>query len=683
MDNLASVLTRADRRPIPFARMAARALWVYTGAVIIWLLLHWRHPETTWWLANWVAVPGQLTAIVLISARLYGSTHRAARRSAWWLVLAFAVLNTAANVVWNATWADPRVPGLSLGDTLYLLDYLLLIAALALLFVDAGGSWRRPRFWLDGATLIVATLAALWAFLFAPFLPTGPALALNVSTTLAYTLLLTIIMTFGALLAMRLVGLRDQRVPLLLIAAAVVEVAWEIAWLAGELKGHSYIDLFYNLGDALCFALITTAAVAERGVSPQQDIDRSAESNAFGFVPVLAVLVSVALLAGSATTTQGWTAWIRVLLVLLGATLLVSRQRSVRNEMRRLNHVLMLRQSDARVTELVRCSDDLLIVVNTERRLSFVSPAALKVLGVAAEDLSNRPAEQLLGAVHETRMREFLDGLARGTGHDAEMEITLTIPPTGSRIVQITGSQQLANPLIAGTSLVLRDVTAQRTLEREIIDIATRERRRLCEQIHEGLGQELSGIVLLLQSAATHPKSDPTAQRQSLEDLVGYLNRTIGITRQFAEELSPVHISDGSLSGALQRLARETSTRAHVTVEFDSQAEDPPIPIGIAEHLYRIAQEALNTAVQVTECTLVRLTLEVQDHELLMTVSAPGSGAPTVSAAYQDLARRMLHYRLRLIGGAIREEHIPSGGTLLTVSVPLRGIGSSTLLGQQ
>jgi signal transduction histidine kinase len=667
-------LPRAAWRPIPYAVAVAGAVWSYTGLVVLWLLLHWRHPEATWWLANWLAVPGQLTALVLIGVRVRSGIPRHAHRTAWWVVLAFVVLNAGANVVWNATWANPRVPGLSLGDSLYLLDYLLLVAALALLYVDAGGSWQRPRFWLDGATLIVATLAVLWAFLFAPFLPTGPTLLLNLSTTLLYAFFLTAVMTMGALLAMQVVGMRGPWVPLLLIGAGLAEVAWEIAWLAGELKGHSYVGLFYNFGDALCFALISTAAVINPGALPRRDVERSAEANAFGFVPVLAVLVSVAFVAGSATTTQGWTAWIRVLLVLLGAALLVSRQRGVRRELQRLNRVLMLRESDARVTELVRCSDDLLIVVDAERRLSFVSPAALTVLGVAAEDLKDRAAERLLGTAHEARMREFLDALARTPSHNAELEVMLATPPAVDRIVQIIGTQQLANPLIAGTSLVLRDVTAQRALEREIIDIATRERRRLCEQIHEGLGQELSGIVLLLQGAATQPKSDPQAQRQSLEDLVGYLNRTIGITRQFAEELSPIHIADGSLSGALQQLAREISARTHVPVAVDALAEDPPIPAGIAEHLYRIAQDALNTAAQVPGCTSVQVALLLQDREVLLTVRALGPVGPMWSAELPDLARRMLQYRLRLIGGATREQSIPGGGTQLTVSVALRSI---------
>ena len=71
------------------------------------------------------------------------------------------------------------------------------------------------------------------------------------------------------------------------MCAAVVESAWEIAWLAGEFSGRSYVGLFYNFGDVLCFALVATAALAERDVSPAQDLERSLESSAHGFLPAV------------------------------------------------------------------------------------------------------------------------------------------------------------------------------------------------------------------------------------------------------------------------------------------------------------------------------------------------------------------------------------------------------------
>jgi len=515
-------------------------------------------------------------------------------------------------------------------------------------------------------------LTALWAFLFAPFLSASATPALTFATTASYAVVLTAMLAMGAIMSTQVAGLPGQFAPLLLMCAAVVESAWEIAWLAGEFSGRSYVGLFYNFGDVLCFALVATAALAERDVSPAQDLERSLESSAHGFLPAVSVLVAVALLSGSAITARNWGAWIPVLLVLLVAALLVARQRGVRAEIGRLNHALAVRESDARLTELVRRSDDLIVVLNAALELTFVSPAALPMLGLRPEALRNTAAARMLGPGNEARLAAFLDALKSGTDRQAHMEAAITTARGPRRLLHISGTNQLANRLIAGIALTLRDVTAQRSLEREILDIAARERLRLCSDVHEGLGQELSGIALLLHCAAARPNTDPRAQQGALEDIVAHVYRTIALARGLAEELSPLHVARGSLATALSRLARDLGERAAVQVRFEPPAHEPMIDVGIADQLYRIAKEATGNALRHSGCSELRIAWRTGAEELELSVTDNGHGIDPAPAQAPGLGLRMMQLRARAIGGGLRIEPAAGGGTRMVVTVPVR-----------
>jgi len=585
-------------------------------------------------------------------------------------MLWFTGLNGIANVVWNETWSDPRAPHFITGDVLYLVDYSLLSGAFVLMYRAAGGSLRGSSFWRDMLTVVVALFAALWAFLFAPYLPSGATHALNVATTATYAVVLTLMMAMSALLFAQTEGLRERVAPLLLVGAALCEAAWEIAWLAGQLTGRSYVGLLYNFGDVLCFSLVAAAAAAQMRSLRSPEAGRRAESVAYGFVPILSVLVAVALVAGSAITAHGVEAWIRVALVICGVFLLVVRQRSARHELKAAYQALAVQVSDARVTELVRQSDELLLVTDQSLVLTFVSPAAVAILGTSPDELRGRPAEEVLGQSHAARLHKFLQALGGGGSATSEMEVTITGTDGRERLLRIAANDQTSNPVIAGTVLAISDVTKQRALEGEVVDAVTRERAHFSERIHDGLGQELSGIALMLHSAATNPNTDARAQRDALQTIVGHVNRTIAAARRLAEDLSPLHVARNSLLAALLRLVQEL--RLHTQVRLDCAVPDsePTIGASVADHVYRIAREAIGRAMRHEGCTAVQVVLAASPDGLMLTVTGNHSsmGATELAVA---LNLSLMEYRARIIGGRLRLERVSGCVTRMVLQAPL------------
>lgn len=659
------ILTSTGKHPL--AKSAVALCWSYAAAVALWLLWHEQAPESVWWLANWCAVPLQITAMISIGMLLAGGRLEGGSRSLWWFVLWFTALSVIACVVWNFSYSDPHGLNLTFGDSLYLLDYLLLTIGLLQRYRGAGGRLLTLRFWLDALTVMVALLVVYSQFMNSA----GIGVRLNLGTAITYMGTLSVMMVMCATLLAQQAGRRGQLTVLLLIAAALAEASGEFAWVAGQLNGRSYVDLYYDYGDVVCFLLITTAAYVERFAPPVRVIEPSAQESANGFLPALLVLLAVAVLAGASSTAQGSVSWTRVILVLTGAGLLAMRQRAMQREITRLGQELTIRQSNERAMELVRSSTDVIAVCNARGQLVFVSPAAQAMLQRSPPELLDTPADLLLGEALRSDLAAFLERLQAGAEREAELEISYSTPAGEARILRVLGANRASNPLINGIVLALSDVTSSRSLEREIINIATRERLRLCSDIHEGLGQELSGIALLLHSAAAHPHADPAMQRQSLEAIVGYVNHSIETTRNLAEELSPIQIARGSLVAALERLTVDLHTRLHLPVHLDAPDEEPFIDAAVADHLYRIAQEATSNAVRHSGCTQLDIQLHSSAQSLDLSIGDNGRGIDPLAPRSRGLGQRMMNYRARLIGGSLKVDSRPGNGTRVTIHLSL------------
>jgi len=659
------IITRTGNRSL--AKSALLLCWVYAACVAVWLLLHEAEPESVWWLANWCAIPLQIVAMLAIGLLLAGGHLQRESRPLWWLVLGFTGLSVVACFVWNLSYSDPHGLQFTFGDGLYLLDYLLLTAGLAQRYLAAGGKLLKARFWLDVLTISVALLVVYSQFLTSE----GIGVRLGLGTAVGYVVTLSVMMVMCATVLTQLVGRAGQLMMLLLIAAALAEASGEFAWVAGQLNGRTYVDLYYDYGDVVCFLLITTAAYVERVAAPVRLIEPSMQESANGFLPALLVLLAVAVLAGASSTAQTGATWTRVILVLIGAGLLAVRQRAMQREISRLSQELTIRRSNERATELVRSSTDLIVVCDARGQLVFVSPAAQAMLQRSPLELVNSPADLLLGEQQRSELAAFLDRLAAGAEREAEIETSYMTPAGEQRLLRIVGSNRAGNPLINGIVLALSDVTSSRGLEREIINIATRERLRLCSDIHEGLGQELSGIALLLHSAAAHPNADPSMQRQSLESIVGHVNHSIETTRNLAEELSPIQIARGSLVAALERLVQDLGTRLHLPVRLNAPSEEPFIDAAVADHLYRIAQEATSNAVRHSGCTQLDIQLRASAQSLDLCIGDNGRGMDPLSPRSRGLGHRMMGYRARLLGGTLKIDSRPGSGTRVTIHLAL------------
>ena len=205
--------------------------------------------------------------------------------------------------------------------------------------------------------------------------------------------------------------------------------------------------------------------------------------------------------------------------------------------------------------------------------------------------------------------------------------------------------------------LVLQDVSERKQLERAILEAVSREQYRIGNDLHDGLGQELTGIALMLRGLAGRVTSEYPSILPEIEGITRLVNSSIESTRALARGLSPVNLERGGLSDALDGLAMHASELYGVTVTCTHRVKTiRPLSTELSNHLYRIAQEAVRNAVRHGQARSIRLHLHGARAKVRLTVTDDGVGMPSDAVDAPGMGLKIMRYRARILGGEVRFE---------------------------
>ena len=306
--------------------------------------------------------------------------------------------------------------------------------------------------------------------------------------------------------------------------------------------------------------------------------------------------------------------------------------------------------------------------------VKLTNPMFARMFGYESkEELMGRSVEQLFStrALQRSRAARIPPDAALSTEVlPVELECARK---DGSRFVAAC----ILTPLrMGGTShwlAVFNDVTERKRLEREIIEISNREQQRIGSDLHDGLGQELTGIALMLRGVVGQLRKEGSAARIDVEDIISLVNNAIESTRTLARGLSPVSGERGGLAPALQALATRASERYGVQVAFDSNLDESlRLNDTAATHVYRIVQEALTNVIRHSFATEVEIGLQLMGGELHLRVDDDGRGFPQpLPDSPGGLGLKIMRYRAQMLGGDFVIETAALGGASIRCTFPL------------
>jgi signal transduction histidine kinase len=219
---------------------------------------------------------------------------------------------------------------------------------------------------------------------------------------------------------------------------------------------------------------------------------------------------------------------------------------------------------------------------------------------------------------------------------------------------------------------------ARRELQKlsdRLVTAQEEERRNLSRELHDGIGQTMSAMLVELGRAQAAPDSESRNER--LTSVRRMAEANVGMVRNMALLLRPSMLDDLGLVAALRWQAREVARRSGLSVKMvaDEIAED--LPDSHRTCLYRVVQEALNNCARHAQATQVRVVVRQDRDGVSVTVQDDGIGFEP--GREKGMGLLGMEERVERLGGLFSIESQPGNGTVLCVRFPLADSGPASL----
>lgn len=326
-----------------------------------------------------------------------------------------------------------------------------------------------------------------------------------------------------------------------------------------------------------------------------------------------------------------------------------------------------LRESEERFRLMVEgVADYAIVMLDTQGRVVSWNAGAERIAGYKQDEIIGGHFSRFFP--NDESARERAAGQLKAAEIDGRHEDEgWRVRKDGSRFWAnvITTAVRGERGELRGFAQVTRDVTALRSLEREVLEISEAEQTRIGQDLHDGLGQELTGLALLSENLGAKLAARSLPESAEAQRIVSLTNRAIEQTRDLARGYSPIELVPGGLGTALVELARRVQALPAMACTFEGDEDIRVADAAAALHLYRIAQEAVTNAVRHSKARHVRVALEGSGANVVLTVEDDGVGLPPADGR-RGMGINLMLYRARTIGASLEIRGGAAGGTIVT-----------------
>ena len=216
------------------------------------------------------------------------------------------------------------------------------------------------------------------------------------------------------------------------------------------------------------------------------------------------------------------------------------------------------------------------------------------------------------------------------------------------------------------------DITGRKRLEKAILEVSAREQHRIGEDLHDGLGQHLTGIAFMSKVLEGKLREKSLPELSDAAKIVTLVNEAINKTRELSRGLLPVMSDAHGLMSALTRYAEEMQDLFRITCRFECAESVLIYDLNVATHLYHIAREAVNNAIKHGHPGHVVIGLSADNGEGTLSIQDDGEGISNVPEKHAGMGLNIMSYRANMIGGSLDVRTNFTGGVTVICQFPLR-----------
>ncbi len=319
---------------------------------------------------------------------------------------------------------------------------------------------------------------------------------------------------------------------------------------------------------------------------------------------------------------------------------------------------------------IIETSQNVTLVLDTDGRIVEFNPYLEKITGWRFDEVKNRDwFETFVPKMdRETIQRLFQNALVG----DVEQGIAKPILTKDGQLRYIEWFNSQLNDSagrLIGLLCTGQDITMRRELERHIVETTKEERRRIGTDLHDGLGQELTGLTMIAASLVVSLSRQSNPELKIAEKIKAGLQRALSQVRTLSRGMNPVDIDAEGLMSSLSEMSTQLNEMTGVQCTFQC---DNPVPLRdneTATQLFRIAQEATTNAIRHAHPQCITISLERDDHRIVLRIKDDGKGIEADDASAAGMGLRTMAYRARMIHGELEVHSVQAGGTEVVCSV--------------
>ncbi len=215
---------------------------------------------------------------------------------------------------------------------------------------------------------------------------------------------------------------------------------------------------------------------------------------------------------------------------------------------------------------------------------------------------------------------------------------------------------------------LVRDLTDQKLHDREILEISSREQTRIGQDLHDGLGQHLTGITFLSKALERKLAAQSLPEATEAAEISRLVCQALAQTRSLARGLFPVELESNGLVPAFKELTGTVENLFAISCQLDCDDSVVVHDRTVATHIFRLVQEAINNSVKHGKARRVVIALRQSADTVELSVADDGVGFSAADPQAKGLGLRIMNYRAQKAGGTLEIRPGEPGGTVVRCS---------------
>jgi signal transduction histidine kinase/FixJ family two-component response regulator len=233
------------------------------------------------------------------------------------------------------------------------------------------------------------------------------------------------------------------------------------------------------------------------------------------------------------------------------------------------------------------------------------------------------------------------------------------------RVTQRTAELHAAHEKLKGA------IAERKRLEHELLEITEKERRRIGLDLHDDLGQKLSGIALMMKGLENRLLKAGAREAEDAGKIHGLVQQTMSHASDLAHDLATLDVKEGDLVAALTDLCAHARELFGIICKFTSQGDIPIFEKAVINQLYKIVQESVTNAIKHGKAKKVAITLVREGNVVRLTIQNDGMPFPDLKGKSMGMGLRIMSYRASIINAELDVKGTGNSGTKVTCVLPI------------